>query len=385
MPPLPPALRSDAPPFIVMDVMAASADLEAQGRDIVHMEVGQPGSPASTLSLAAARAALVHGRLAYTEALGKRSLRERIARHYTEEYNVDVPASRVMVTTGSSGAFNLALLASFDPGARIALPRPGYPAYRNLMGALGLKAVEIAAGPESNYILTAEAIEKAHAREKLSGVLIASPANPTGTITPADELERIIRFCEDAGIRFISDEIYHGLVYQGRAETAARFSPDVITVNSFSKYYCLSGWRVGWMVLPENLVRPVERLSQSLFISVPEISQIAAEAALDARAELDQVAQIYARNRALVVPAFKKLGLSDVAPADGAFYVYGSIVKWSNDSFDFSKRMLNEAGVAATPGHDFDTIDGAHTVRFSLAASEERIAEGVRRLEQWLG
>ncbi len=385
MPPLPPALRSDAPPFIVMDVMAASADLEAQGRDIVHMEVGQPGSPAPKPALEAARAALAHGRLAYTEALGKRSLRERIARHYGEEYGIDIPASRVMVTTGSSGAFNLALLAAFDPGARVALPRPGYPAYRNLMGALGLKAVEIAAGPESNYILTAEAIAKAHAKEKLSGVLIASPANPTGTITPADELERIIRFCEGAGIRFISDEIYHGLVYQGRAETAARFSPDAITVNSFSKYYCLSGWRVGWMVLPENLVRPIERLSQSLFISVPDISQIAAEAAMDAREELDQVAQIYARNRALVVPALKKLGLSDVAPADGAFYVYGSIAKWSNDSFDFSKRMLNEAGVAATPGHDFDTQEGAHTVRFSLAASEDRIAEGVRRLEKWLG
>jgi len=385
MPLLPPASRSDAPPFIVMDVMAASADLEAQGRDIVHMEVGQPGSPAPKPALAAARAALAHGRLAYTEALGKRSLRERIARHYGEEYNVDIPASRVMVTTGSSGAFNLALLAAFDPGARIALPRPGYPAYRNLMGALGLKAVEITAGPDSNYILTAEAIAKAHRQEKLSGVLIASPANPTGTITPAGELERIIRFCEDAGIRFISDEIYHGLVYQGRAETAARFSPDVITVNSFSKYYCLSGWRIGWMVLPENLVRPVERLSQSLFISVSEISQIAAEAAMDAREELDQVAQIYARNRALVVPALNALGLSDVAPADGAFYVYGSIAKWSNDSFDFSKRMLNEAGVAATPGHDFDTLKGAHTVRFSLAASEDRIAEGVRRLETWLG
>lgn len=385
MPPIPPALRSDAPPFIVMDVMAASADLEAQGRDIVHMEVGQPGSPASKLSLEAARAALAHGRLAYTEALGKRSLRERIARHYAEEYNVDIPVSRVMVTTGSSGAFNLALLAAFDPGARIALPRPGYPAYRNLMGALGLKAIEIAAGPASNYVLTAEALEKAHRQEKLSGVLIASPANPTGTITPADELERIIRFCEIEGIRFISDEIYHGLVYSSRAETAARFSPDVITVNSFSKYYCLSGWRVGWMVLPENLVRPVERLSQSLFISVPELSQIAAEAAMDSREELDQVAQIYARNRALVVPALKKLGLSDVAPSDGAFYVYGSIAKWSNDSFDFTKRMLNEAGVAATPGHDFDTVDGAHTVRFSLAASEDRIAEGVRRLEKWLG
>jgi len=385
MPPLPPALRSDAPPFIVMDVMAASADLEAQGRDIVHMEVGQPGSPAPKPALEAARAALVHGRLAYTEALGKRSLRERIARHYGEEYGIDIPASRVMVTTGSSGAFNLALLAAFDPGARVALPRPGYPAYRNLMGALGLKAVEIAAGPDANYILTAEAIARAHAQEKLSGVLIASPANPTGTITPAEELERIVRFCNDAGIRFISDEIYHGLVYQGRAESAARFSPDAITVNSFSKYYCLSGWRIGWMVLPENLVRPVERLSQSLFISVPEISQIAAEAAMDARDELDQVAQIYARNRALVVPALKALGLTDVAPADGAFYVYGSIAKWSNDSFDFSKRMLNEAGVAATPGHDFDTQQGAHTVRFSLAASEERIAEGLRRLEMWLG
>ncbi|MET0546294.1 MAG: aminotransferase class I/II-fold pyridoxal phosphate-dependent enzyme [Caulobacterales bacterium] len=382
---LPPSARSDAPPFIVMDVMAAAADLEAHGRDIIHMEVGQPGAPAPLPALEAARAALKHGRLAYTEALGTRTLRERIARHYGETYNVDVPARRVMVTTGSSAAFNLIFLSAFDAGARIALPRPGYPAYRNLLGVLGLEAVEIAAGPDVNYVLTAEALAKAHAQKPLQGVLIASPANPTGTLTPADELERIISFCRDAGVRFISDEIYHGLVYQGHAETAAKFSGDVITVNSFSKYYCMAGWRVGWMVLPDNLLRPAERLSQSLYISVPEISQIAAQASFEAKEELDRIKLSYQRNRAVLLDALPKLGFTDLAPADGAFYVYGSIAKWSNDSMAFSKRMLEEAGVATTPGHDFDRVDGAHTLRFSFAGTEEAIAEGVKRLERWLG
>jgi aspartate/methionine/tyrosine aminotransferase len=336
--------------------------------------------------LEAARAALADGRLGYTEALGIAALRERIARHYSESYGVPVPAARVMVTTGSSGAFNLIFLGAFDPGARIALPSPGYPAYRNILSALGLVAVEIPVGPDTRWALTAGHLEAAHRQAPLAGALVASPANPTGTIVEPDALEELVRTCARLGIRFISDEIYHGLVYAGRAETALAFSDDAIVVNSFSKYYCMTGWRVGWMVLPDDLVRPFERLSQSLYISVPDLSQRAAVAAFapDATAELDLVRDTYARSRAHLLERLPAIGFDELLPADGAFYVYASAARFTNDSLDFAGRMLREAGVAATPGPDFDRERGHRYIRFSYAGTEADVREGLSRIAAWL-
>jgi aspartate/methionine/tyrosine aminotransferase len=376
--------RSAVEPFLAMDVLAAAAELEASGRSIVHMEVGQPGAPAPAPVLAAAAEALRSGRLGYTEALGIRPLRERIARHYRDAYGVDVSPGRVMITTGSSGGFNLTFLGAFDPGARIAMAAPGYPAYRNILKALGLIPVEIEVGPDTRWALTAEHVEEAHRAAPLAGVLVASPANPTGTMTSPDELRALVEVCDRNGIRFISDEIYHGLVYAGRAETALRFTDSAIIVNSFSKYYCMTGWRVGWMVLPEELVRPFERVAQSLFISVPELSQRAAVAAFDGGAEMELVKAGYAKNREHLLKTLPALGFDEILPVDGAFYVYASVARFTNDALEFSGRMLREAGVAATPGPDFDHARGHRYMRFSFAGTEEAIREGTARLAGWL-
>jgi aspartate/methionine/tyrosine aminotransferase len=378
--------RSAVEPFLAMDVMAAAAELEAAGRQVIHMEVGQPGAPAPRPVLSAAAAVLGHGRLGYTEALGVRALRERIARHYREAYAIEVPPARVMVTTGSSGGFNLTFLGAFDPGERIAMAAPAYPAYRNILKAFGLEAVEIEVGQETRWALSADALEGVHAETPLAGVLVASPANPTGTMTAPDELKRIAAFCDASGIRFLSDEIYHGLVYAGRAETALRFSDSAIVINSFSKYYCMTGWRVGWLVLPEDLMRPFERLSQSLYISVPELSQRAAIAAFDPASieELEAVKAGYARNRAALLERLPALGFDEFLPVDGAFYIYASVARFTNDALDFAGRMLSEAGVAATPGPDFDHARGHRYMRFSFAGTEADIAEGIDRLAHWL-
>jgi aspartate/methionine/tyrosine aminotransferase len=376
--------RSDVEPFLAMDVLAAAARLEAEGRSVIHMEVGQPGAPAPRPVLAAAARALEGGRLGYTEALGIMPLRERIARHYHDAYGVDVSPSRVMVTTGSSGGFNLVFLGAFDPGDRIAMAAPGYPAYRNILKALGLEAVEIAVGPETRWALTAGQVERAHAEKPLAGVLVASPANPTGTMTSPEDLKALVETCDALGIRFISDEIYHGLVYAGRAETALRLGEHAIVVNSFSKYYCMTGWRVGWLVLPEDLVRPFERLSQSLYISVPELSQRAAVAAFEATDELEAVKAGYGRSRAVLLKRLPELGFDELLPVDGAFYAYASVARFTNDALDFAGRMLNEAGVAATPGPDFDHARGHRYMRFSFAGTEAAVMEGLDRLANWL-
>ena len=382
--PLGPSRRSNVEPFLAMDVMSSAARLEAAGRTIVHMEVGQPGSPAPQPVLQIARAVLQDGRLGYTEAAGIRPLRQRIARHYAENYGLDIPVERIMVTTGSSGGFNLAFLGAFDPGARIALASPGYPAYRNILGAFGLEAVDIEIGPQSGWILTADQIADAHAAKPLNGVLIASPANPTGTMASADQLEEICKVCHSLRIRLISDEIYHGLTYREPADTALHFSGEAIVVNSFSKYYCMTGWRVGWMVLPDNLVRPMERLAQSLFISVPELSQRAAVGAFDAGSELEAVKAGYARNREYLLEQMPRLGFDEILPVDGAFYIYASVMPFTGDAVEFAGRMLEEAGVAATPGQDFDRIRGKHYMRFSFAGTTEAMHEGIARLERWL-
>jgi aspartate/methionine/tyrosine aminotransferase len=379
-----PSRRSAIEPFIVMDVMRAAADREHAGERVIHMEVGQPGAPAPQAVVAAAHAALADGRIGYTEALGLRKLRARIARYYGEEHGIGVPAERIAVTTGSSAGFNLAFLAAFDAGDRIALATPGYPAYRNLLGALGLEAVEIETGPGERYALTPSLLEKAHAAAPLKGVLVASPANPSGTVMSPEALRGLIEAAENLGILFISDEIYHRLVYAGKAATALAFSDRAIVVNSFSKYYCMTGWRLGWMVLPEALVRPVERIAQNLYISAPDISQKAAIAAFDATDELEAVKAGYAASRRLLLERLPAIGFDEHLPVDGAFYLYASVRRFANDSVDFARRMLAEAGVAATPGPDFDRARGHGFVRFCFAGTEADMAEAVDRLQRWL-
>jgi len=377
-------MRCSVAPFHAMDVLAEANAREAAGARIVHMEVGQPGAPAPRPVIEAARRTLDKGVIGYTEALGITELRERIARHYAETYGVAVPVERIAITTGSSAAFNLAFLAGFDVGDRVALPTPGYPAYRNILKALGLDAVEIETTAASRWALTPEMIRAAHAAAPLKGVLVASPANPTGTMMQPPALAALIEACAELGIWFISDEIYHGLVYEGRAETALAVSDDAIVINSFSKYYCMTGWRVGWMIVPERLVRPIERLGQNLYLSVPELSQRAAVAAFEAKDELETIKAGYAANRGLLLERLPQIGFDELLPVDGAFYIYASVRNFSNDSMDFAKRMLAEAGVAASPGVDFDPLRGHSYIRFSFAGTTEAIDEGTDRLAHWL-
>jgi aspartate/methionine/tyrosine aminotransferase len=379
-----PSKRSDIAPFIAMDVLSEAASLEAAGRSIIHMEVGQPSAPAPKTALAAADAALKHGKLGYTEALGIKPLREALSSHYRKAYGVDVPSGRIMATTGSSAGFNLAFLAAFDPGDRIVLTAPGYPAYRNIIKALGLIPVEVEVGAETRWSLTPDHLDDAQKDGPVRGVLVASPANPTGTMMTAEALSDLITYCDQAGIWFISDEIYHGLDYAGEQKTALETSQNAIIINSFSKYYCMTGWRIGWMVLPEQLVRPTERIAQSLYISPPELSQIAAASALDAVQELEAVKAGYAANRELLVKGLPEIGFDKLLPVDGAFYIYADISRFSNDSLDFAKRMLHEAGVAATPGVDFDPVHGKEFMRFSFAGAHDDMTTALQRLKDWI-
>jgi aspartate/methionine/tyrosine aminotransferase len=381
---LTPSKRSDVPAFIVMDVMAAAAQLEARGARIIHMEVGQPAAPAPMTARQAAQAALAHGRIGYTESLGLPSLRARIARHYAEVYGLPVDPARVVVTTGSSGGFILAFLTLFEPGDRVAIANPGYPPYRHILSALDCEPVLIETSAATRWALSPEALIAEHRKKPLQGVLVASPANPTGTMMDKESLAHLIAVAEGEGIKVISDEIYHGLDYAFAAETAAKLSDRAVVINSFSKNFCMTGWRVGWMVLPEPLVRPVERLQQNLAISVPTLAQIAAEAAFDGRAEMEGVKHGYEENRRILTEGLPKAGLDKFLPVDGAFYLYANIARFSDDSLDFAKRMLEEAHVAATPGIDFDPIDGRHFLRFCYAGSAAEMHEAVERIGAWL-
>ncbi|KPL51217.1 1-aminocyclopropane-1-carboxylate deaminase [Prosthecomicrobium hirschii] len=384
--PFQPSNRSRVEPFIAMEVLAAAVERERQGHRVVRMEVGQPGAPAPKPVVAAAQAAIASGRLGYTEAMGIRPLREAIAGHYAGAYGLDVSPDRIAVTAGSSGAFSLAFLAAFDVGQRVAMPTPGYPAYRNLLGALGIEAVEIETGADTRWALTPDMIRRAHAQKPLHGILIASPANPTGTMYSPEALKALVEVADELGLWFISDEIYHGLVFAGEQRSALEFSPRAIVVNSFSKYYCMTGWRIGWMVLPEMLVRPVDRLAQNLYLSNNEISQRAAVAAFDpaSAVELDATRAVYAANRAVLIDRLPRIGFDELLPVDGAFYVYASVKRFSNDSLEFARRMLVEAGVAATPGPDFDAARGHGFIRFSFAGTETDIVEAADRLQAWL-
>jgi len=376
--------RSEVPPFMVMDVMAAAARIEAAGGHVIHMEVGQPAAPAPRTAIAAAHAALEQARIDYTSALGIPSLRSRIARHYRESYGSEVDAERIVVTTGSSGGFILAFLAMFEPGDRVAVTVPGYPPYRHILTALGCEPVLIETTSETRHALTGDALLAAHRKTPLKGVLVGSPANPTGTMMSREALESLMRAAESAGIRFISDEIYHGLDYAFPAVTAAALSPDALVINSFSKYFCMTGWRVGWMVVPEALVRPIERLQQNLSISVPTLSQIAAEAAFDGREEMEAIKHGYEENRRILIEGLPRAGLTKFLPVDGAFYLYADVSDFTADSFEFAKAMLEKAGVAATPGVDFDPIHGRSYIRFCYARSAEEMREAVTRIAAWL-
>ena len=380
---LQPSVRSAVPPFMVMDVVAAAARLESQGRRIIHMEVGQPAAGAPANAIAAARSALASA-LRYTETLGLPSLRRRIARAYADRHGLDIDPDRIVVTTGSSAGFILSFLAAFDVGDRVALALPGYPPYRHILTALGCEPVGIETSAATRWSIDSENLLAHHRERRLSGVIVGSPANPSGTMMTTKALAELIACAQDAGIAVISDEIYHGLDYAFGAECAARMSPDVIIINSFSKYFCMTGWRIGWMVAPPTLVRAVERLQQNLAISVPTLSQIAAEAAFDARAELDEVRRGYEENRRILLDGLPEVGLDSFLPADGAFYLYADISRFSGDSFAFAKLMLEEAGVAATPGVDFDPVRGKNFLRLCYAGAADDMREAIARVGGWL-
>lgn len=364
-----------------MDVMKDANEREAKGENILHLEVGQPGTSAPQKVIEAAKAALSLDKLGYTDALGLPQLRERISGHYRDYYGVDVDPGRVIVTAGSSAGFVMSFLAAFDPGDYVAIAEPGYPAYRNILKALDLEPVSLAVGEDTRYQPDRPLLN--NVAGNLAGLLVASPANPTGTMLPTTTFRDMIEWCREQGVWFISDEIYHGITYEHRADTALAFSDDAIVINSFSKYYSMTGWRLGWMIVPEVLVRPMERLAQNLFISPPTLSQHAAIAALDAGDELDGHVRRYRDNRDILLNELPKAGFSKFAPPDGAFYLYADVRNITQDSEAFCRRILAETGVALTPGTDFDIERGGTSLRISFAGRTEDVKEAARRLAAW--
>ncbi len=379
------ARRGDVPAFIAMEMMNAANAREAAGHGVVHLEIGQPGTGAPAGVRAAAVRALATERLGYTEALGLPALRRRIARHYGERYDVELDWRRVVVTTGSSGAFLLAFLAAFDAGDRVALASPGYPAYRNILSALGIAVAEIEVGAETRFQPTADLVAALATTPAgvPQGLIVASPSNPCGTMLDRAHFAALVEECRRRAVRLVSDEIYHGITYGMTATSAVELDPEVIVVNSFSKYYAMTGWRLGWMVLPPALGRAVESLAQNLFISPPALPQHAALAAFDCTAELEGNRERYAANRARLLEELPKAGFDRLAPSDGAFYLFADVANLTNDSAEFCRRMLVEAGVAATPGVDFDPARGHRYLRFSFAGSTAEIEEAIRRLKAW--
>jgi len=376
-----PSRRGLVPPFIAMDVLRAANERETAGADVIHLEVGQPGTSAPEPVLEAARCALTSERIGYTDALGIAPLRQAIAANYQAQYGIAVDPGEIVVTTGSSAAFLLAFLAAFEPGDRVGVAVPGYPAYRNILTALQIEPVLIAVGQNAHYQPTPELLVDAGA---LDGLIVASPANPTGTMIGATDLSRLTTYCRDRGIRLVSDEIYHGITYETAATTARVFGREAVIINSFSKYYSMTGWRLGWMLVPPDLARSVECLAQNFYISPPALSQIAALPIFGCHAELDGHVARYRTNRDLLVRTLSTAGLTRFAPAEGAFYLYVDISDLTRDSESFCRRLLAETAVALTPGLDFDPINGGGWVRFSFAGSTEDVAEAARRLADWL-
>lgn len=371
--------RGQVDPFIVMDVMEAARAAEVAGRDIVHMEVGQPATPAPKAARAALAERLEGEALGYTVALGLPELRGGIAAHYKRCYDVDLDPARVVVTAGSSGAFLLAFSALFDAGDKVALGEPGYPSYRQILRAMSVEPVGIPTRPENRYQPVPSEIP-----EDVQGLILASPGNPSGTMLGKPELAALLAKAEARDVAVISDEIYHGLHYEGRAVSALEVSDQAYVINSFSKYFSMTGWRIGWMVVPEAHIRTVERLAQNMFICPPHASQVAALGALDAIDELEANRAVYAKNRQLMLEGLPKAGFTKIAPPDGAFYVYADISDLTDDSVTFARDILDQAGVAVTPGLDFDPHRGAQTLRFSYAQSTARIEEGLKRLQAFM-
>ena len=374
--------RAAVAPFFAMEILKAATERAATGARVFHMETGEPGSGAPQRVLDAAQAALAGEKIGYTEAHGITPLRERIAALYGERYGFTPQLERIVVTTGGSAGIILAFLAAFDVGDRVALANPGYPAYRNTLQALGLEPVLLPTTAESRFqptVAMLEALER-----PIQGLIVASPSNPTGTMVPRGTLETVAAFCDERGIRVVSDEIYHGITYGEAAASVAAFSDSAVVINGFSKYFAMTGWRLGWMVVPEDLARAVERLTQNLFISPPALSQRAALAAFDCQGELEANVARYARNRGIVQEALPAAGFGALAPCDGAFYAYADVSELTNDSEEFCQRMLAECGVAATPGIDFDTERGRAFVRFSYAGATEEVEGACDALKRWL-
>ena len=374
--------RSLIPPFIVMDVMRAANERAASGSDVLHLEVGQPSSPAPKKVIETAQFVLADDKLGYTDALGISLLREKISGHYRDTYGVNVDPKRIVITSGSSGGLLLSFLSSFDVGDCVGMATPGYPAYKNMLKSSGVKVVEVPVHSKSHFQLKPEVLDKLS--ENLDGLIISSPSNPTGSMISSSGMRDLVDWCDRRGTRLISDEIYHGIVYGEQASTALSYGTDVIIINSFSKYFSMTGWRLGWMVIPESMIRSIECLAQNLYISPPSLSQMAAVAVFDCMDELNENVARYRINRDILLEELPNAGLERFAPVDGAFYIYANVSHLTNDSSEFCKRMLSEIGVAMTPGIDFDGINGKSYVRLCFAGATQDINQAAARLQKWL-
>lgn len=370
------------PPFHVMRVIDQVVARRAAGLFVVDLSAGQPASSAPAPVRAAAATALDADRIGYTNALGIPPLREAIARHYREQLAVDVDPRNVAVTTGSSGGFLYSFLAAFDAGDTVVMARPGYPAYRNMLTALGCRVVELPCGAGTRFQPTVDQLDALEAAP--AGLIVASPANPTGTMVAPDELAALVAWCDAHGTRFVSDEIYHGITFSGPATSAWSAGRNSIVVNSFSKYFSMTGWRIGWLLVPDELLDPVDRLAGNFTICPPALSQLAAVAAFDAYDELDANVRRYRDNREMLLRRLPEIGLDQLAPADGAFYIYADVSRWTEDSMSWAARLLAETGVAVAPGLDFDPVDGGKFIRMCFAGDGAEIGVGIDRLGEWL-
>lgn len=371
-------MSAEIAPFHAIAVSALAHELKGQGRSIIHMEFGQPSTPAPKAAIEAAHRILDSDPMGYWEST---ALTARIARHYRDTYGVEVGGRQVILTCGASAALVLALSAAFPAGARIAMARPGYVAYRNTVKALHMEPVEIACGHNERFQISAAAIEALEPAP--AGVIVASPANPTGTILPPEELKAIAEVCRRRGVRIVSDEIYHGLSYAGPTRSMLEFEPQALIVNSFSKYYSMAPWRLGWLVAPKDDLARCRAFVGNLFLTAPSLAQHAALAAMDATEELEGHVDVYRRNRELILAALPALGLKEIAPPDGAFYIWADVGHLTDDSLSFCKELLRDTGVATAPGVDFDPVEGRHFVRFSFAVSTAEVEEAIRRMTPW--